>query len=263
VHFYAQASRGGNRDAMYLLGVLYYRGEGVDQNRPHAAELFRWAAERGQLDAQDVLGDMLLHGLGVPRDEKEAFRWFSRAATSGHSDAQFGVAKDPALAVDWYRKSAERNDPEAMTQLGFHLRQGSGVAWNEAEAMHWFRKAAVMHNVDAQVALAWGYMHGLGGGPQDYAAAAAWFTRAAEKGSAAAQLNLGTLYERGWAAAQDRPGLRLGLRRGRPPGPLARSKAALRPPRMPHMLNRGEETGYRTPEYFSAGIDGITGFTAP
>jgi TPR repeat protein len=45
-------------------------------------------------------------------------------------------------------------------------------------------------------------MNGLGGRP-DYRAAAYWFERAANKGNAAAQINLGVLYSNGWGVPRD------------------------------------------------------------
>ena len=43
-------------DAQYLLGMMYLRGRGTDQEIPQAAKLLRAAAEKGQKDARELLG---------------------------------------------------------------------------------------------------------------------------------------------------------------------------------------------------------------
>jgi TPR repeat protein len=39
--------------------------------------------------------------------------------------------------------------------------------------------------------------------PQDYAEAMRWYRQAADAGSGAAMINIGTLYEDGWGVPQD------------------------------------------------------------
>ena len=48
----------GNARAQYILGVGYYHGQGVPQDRTQALNWFRKAAERGIADAQYSLGLM-------------------------------------------------------------------------------------------------------------------------------------------------------------------------------------------------------------
>ncbi len=53
-----------------------------------AAGLMRALAGRGHLQAQYVLGYMYYYGQGVPRNEKEAIRWITTAAARGHAKAK-------------------------------------------------------------------------------------------------------------------------------------------------------------------------------
>ena len=70
-------AEGGNSDARYNLGLMYYNGWGVPQDYKEAAKWYRLGAEQGDADAQNNLGAMYDHGQGVPQDDKEAVRWLS------------------------------------------------------------------------------------------------------------------------------------------------------------------------------------------
>ncbi len=74
-----------------------------------------------------------------------------RLAEEGDMAAQFemgmaydcgtGVEKDPAKALDWYRKAAAQGKGYAMIQIAHHYEAGSGVEKNIATAAEWFKKA--------------------------------------------------------------------------------------------------------------------------
>ena len=46
------------------------------------------AAEQGDADAQNYLGWMYSHGYGVPKNKAEAVKWYRKAAEQGDSDAK-------------------------------------------------------------------------------------------------------------------------------------------------------------------------------
>ena len=69
-------------------------------------------------------------------------------------------------------------------------------------AMTWFRKAADQDNAAAQNNVGWLYQNGWGV-KQDYAEAVIWYRKAAEKGNAAAQVNIGWLYRKGYGVQKD------------------------------------------------------------
>jgi TPR repeat protein len=85
-------------------------------------------------------------------------------------------------------------------------RKGQGVVQDYAQAAAWYGKAADQGSADAQVYLGGMYEPGQGV-VQDYAQAAAWYRKAAAQGSAGvsldAQLSLGKLYANGQGVKQD------------------------------------------------------------
>jgi len=58
-----------------------------------------------------------------------------------HQDG-YGVSKDYAQAVTWYRRAAEQGYALAERGLGFMYRFGHGVNQDYIQALNWYRKAA-------------------------------------------------------------------------------------------------------------------------
>ena len=77
-------------EAQFILGTFYYDEQGVvPQDYVEAFKWFRKAAELEPVDAQFILGVMYFAGQGVPVDTVEAFKWVRMAAEQGNVDAQF------------------------------------------------------------------------------------------------------------------------------------------------------------------------------
>jgi hypothetical protein len=81
----------GDARAQSMLGLLYYRGQGVPQDHNEALRWFRQAADQDDVVAQFHLGVMLAKGQGVPQDDVEAANWFRRAADLGDAQAQYNL----------------------------------------------------------------------------------------------------------------------------------------------------------------------------
>ena len=61
----------GDAKAQGSLGVAYFLGEGLPQNKTKALFWFQKAAEQGELSSQVHLGIMYCTGDGVPRDKQK------------------------------------------------------------------------------------------------------------------------------------------------------------------------------------------------
>jgi hypothetical protein len=129
----------------------------------------------------------------IPRNPAKAVRWFRKAAEKGGAAAQFnmgilydtgrGVPRDLGAAVTWYRKSAEQGFAEAQFNLAQMHRRGEGAESDAAEAVKWLMKAAKQGHVLAQFNLSHMYEHGVGVDKDD-TEAANWCRKAAEQGMA-------------------------------------------------------------------------------
>ena len=62
----------GDAEAQFGLGVLYYQGSGVEQDRTLAAKWFLEAAGQGHVDAGYKVAEMYESGDGDPHDEWES-----------------------------------------------------------------------------------------------------------------------------------------------------------------------------------------------
>ncbi|MFZ0944146.1 MAG: tetratricopeptide repeat protein [Syntrophobacteraceae bacterium] len=78
----------GNANAQFLLGAMYYDGQGAPQDYVEAVKWARKAAEQGFVPAQCALGAAYHEGQGVPQDDAEAVKWWRKAAEHGETEAQ-------------------------------------------------------------------------------------------------------------------------------------------------------------------------------
>jgi len=113
--------------AEYNLGLMYRKGEGVEQSDAQAAFWYRLAAAQNFAEAQQKLADMYSFGNGVPQSYAKAAEWYRKAADSGNAEAQFqlshlyatgqGVEFDYAQSRFWIRKAAQQGHELAQAEL--------------------------------------------------------------------------------------------------------------------------------------------------
>ncbi|MEI6985655.1 MAG: tetratricopeptide repeat protein [Rhodospirillaceae bacterium] len=108
----------GNKEAQYVLGVMYDRGNGVPQDMVAAASWYARSANQGHALAQYNLGAMYCEGLGVAFDPIQAYKWLNLAS------ANLSVGDQRDLAVR-YRDRARRKI--TREQLAEAQRQSQAV----------------------------------------------------------------------------------------------------------------------------------------
>ncbi|WP_163265517.1 tetratricopeptide repeat protein [Chelativorans alearense] len=164
-----------------------------------ALELARPRAEAGNSAAQTLMAEIYARGLGVARNAEEAARWYGKAAEQGDPEAQMQYAlmlidgrlvkEDREKAYTLMRSAAEAGKPLAQFNLAQMLTdEGASME----EAVDWYERAAKAGLPDAQYAMAQVHANGVGGQPEDAAAARRWLLRAARQNYDTAQLDLGT-----------------------------------------------------------------------
>jgi uncharacterized protein len=119
-------------------------------------------------------------------------------------DDAVAAARRGDYATAWQRLSplAERGDARAQFDIAFMQAYGWGVPRNPAEAIVWYRKAAEQGLQVAQHFLGLAYVNGEGVRP-DEAEAARWFSRAAAQGFSQAQYMLGLMTVDGRGVQKD------------------------------------------------------------
>ncbi len=143
------AAEKGDAAAMYDLGV-YYEGELGSENHQDYPKTIYWlrrSADLGTPSAMRELGVMYGRGNGVQQNFTEEMAWYKKAANSGDDIAMYyighmyrlgnGVSVDLQEAAIWYRKAAEKGQSSAMYMLGKMYDEGLGVSQNFQEAYFW------------------------------------------------------------------------------------------------------------------------------
>jgi hypothetical protein len=142
----------GSVDAQIGWARVLLHGHGIERDEQAAYRWFKIAARGGDAEALNMVGRCYEVGWGVAADPEEAVRWFRLAADKDYGWAQYNLGKllarghggnrDPKVALTLLVRSARQGVPKAMNMLG-RYRQGSDVPRRRTRsAVLWFRWAA-------------------------------------------------------------------------------------------------------------------------
>jgi TPR repeat protein len=201
------ANEGGNRRAMYNLGVIY----GLKYPDTNAMiEGFKWmqkSAELGDALGAYELSNYYFRGWGGTETNLINYRyWLSKAAFLGATDAQFymgqayrtggnGVPKDAVNSLIWYAKAAAKNHPEALYDLALHYLDDKTNSGSLQLANELMLRAAQMGHCEAQFQCAMSCFRG--DVSLDFEGGKEWLSKAAENGWPRAEFCLFQLYYNG------------------------------------------------------------------
>lgn len=102
----------------YYLGVMYLKGQGVEQDYNQAATWLRKASENRLPQAQYKLAGLYTEGHGVPKDLEFAYVWLSVAATYKHALSMSAVPKAKAKLSDAELADAQKLVSEYVDKYG-------------------------------------------------------------------------------------------------------------------------------------------------
>lgn len=152
-------ARAGDTSAEYDVGVIFARGDGVNQDYAKAAGWFREAAINGHLAAQYNLAVLYERGLGVPQNTNEALIWYHSAAARNYPSAQYNLAisyaqghgtpQDMVSAARWYLRAARQGVVAAMVNFAILCEGGQGTDKSPNLAYAWYRAAGARGDEDA------------------------------------------------------------------------------------------------------------------
>jgi len=195
-----------------ILGLMYFRGDGVTKDNRLSINWFKKAANNGNARGINNLGVMYYQGIGVTKNYPKAFSLFKRSAAQGNASAHtnlgkmyklgLAVAKDNKQALALFHKSAERGNIDAYFQLGVMHQLGLGTSKDYKQAVKWFQKSAETGHSLAQASLGKMYRLGLGV-VKDYTTAIKWFKKSASQGDRSGQYNIGYMYFKGYGVPKD------------------------------------------------------------
>lgn len=193
----------GDMQAVYMLGVMSERGDGIEQDYTKAANFYKLAS-RSVPDALNALGILTEKGLGVNKDLLTAVKLYQEAAFKGVPEANYNLA---SVLFNLLEVDNVKNDFGAVITLLSDSKENlSDVSLNTVDdqknflwrqAMQFLRAAAEQNLVKAQYAL--GYFTEQQGikDHKVYEDAKYWYTRAAENFNGEAAFRLAGLYVNG------------------------------------------------------------------
>jgi TPR repeat protein len=180
---------------------------------------FRAAADQGSAVAQVGMGYLYEHGLGVAQGYADALAWYRKAALQGNGQAMskiahlyvlgLGVQDNMIVAVDWMRKAAEAGDAQALSGAllpALPERDQARLTARLAGAQRYFSGKAEGGDITGQLDLGYMYFAGLArerGMRAPPGPALVWFSKAADRGYAGAQVLLASAFESGVAGRAD------------------------------------------------------------
>lgn len=211
---YLQAAEAGDAKAIYNVGALYARGEGVEEDDLTALEWFKKAAEMDYPDALYTIGNAYSFGnYGLQIDYGASFSYCLRAAQLGNAKAMFaignmydrgiGIAEDKELAVQWYQKASMLGNASATYNLASKYLNGEAVQEDPVFAGKMFERAAELGSVSGMVETGHAYHYGRYGMAVDYAVAAQWYQKGVDQGDAHCMRHLAELYASGLGVEKD------------------------------------------------------------
>ena len=189
-------------------------GSSPEELFQEARQILQRLSDKGYPFAQYYLADGFASGIfnKGKSDNDKAFPLFISASKHGHAEAGYraalcyefgwGTRKDVLKAVQFYRQSASKNHPGAMTRLGRACLSGDlGLGGHDREGLKWLKRAAESADVQYNSApYELGLLHETGYGEivfKDEAYTAQLFTQSAELGHVEANFRLGEAYEYG------------------------------------------------------------------
>lgn len=139
----------GNPIAQFQMGLSKLQSGEPEE----AARLIRLAANRNQPAAQYRLAKLYETGTGVAEDNVTARELVERAALGGnriamhdlanyHFYGQGGLERDPAAALEWFTKAAERGVVDSQFNVAFLREGGQGIPEDLSVAYFWYNIAA-------------------------------------------------------------------------------------------------------------------------
>jgi TPR repeat protein len=179
---------------------------------PEDFDRIRESAEAGNAYAATLLGDCYGKGWGVQRDDAQAVAWYRRGAEAGDTMGMValancylfgtGVGVDEEQSFQWNMRAAKAGSPEGMLNVALDYEGGHGVPETPEAAFMWYSRAATVGYDLAMYNLARCYRTGYGTLPSPERAFF-WMKKLAKTGNTEAMYNLAMMYQKGYGTAEN------------------------------------------------------------
>lgn len=140
---YKRASAREDEEALFKLGIIYYKGKVVKRDLNEAFKYFKLSSNLGHIKAKYNLALLYSHKGTSFHNYRLAYNTFLELAKNSHAKAQYQVGnfltyglvdKDYKLAVKWYGQSIQNGYKVASCSLAYMYANGMGVFPNFGKA---------------------------------------------------------------------------------------------------------------------------------
>lgn len=168
----AYACTNGQANACRYHGMIFERGNGVEQDFTRASKLYEQSCQGGDGAGCQLRGHLARNGRGQDRDLKQAFGFYERACDAGDGvgcaaagDMMYGgqgVAESMGGAIKFFERACERDQLVACLNAGELLFDPTGAPEQNQRAVAVLTRGCEQGNADACVKLGICYYNGVG-----------------------------------------------------------------------------------------------------
>ncbi len=214
--YFYDASGRGHKEANFQLGIHYLKGHGIEPNYDMARACFKKAVEDGILEAYCQLGYMARNGLGCDKDVAIAAEYYHQANTKEGSvnfdniirnmsldeKAALGlkiknnksVIKDPKIAFELIKECADQDHAPSLNYLANCYKNGIGVEKDDQAMLECYILSAEKGYAAAYINLGGCHANGEAGLSVDFVKAEQFFQKAADLGRIDAYHYMGIVF---------------------------------------------------------------------
>lgn len=147
-------------EATFNVALMYYRGNGIPQDKAKAFEFYEKASKLGNLGARCNMAYMCYMADGVAENKELALKLYEEAERAGHSAALYSLgsiffdkpsAKDQAKALTYLERFIEtgysQDRPKALYMIGHIHQTGSIDSYHKPQlALEFYRRGAALED---------------------------------------------------------------------------------------------------------------------
>ncbi len=212
--WYKKAAEKDDTSAMRKLAGFHRIGQGVAADPALSDQWLEKVAAKNGPSAMTDIGLEFENGqFSGKKDLVNARKWYQRAADLSDPRAMWLLAeiimrgrdkseRDPKLAIELLKASAELGQTQAAARLGLAYHFGEGVEIDGKAALEWYKKAEEADDTWSMINIGLLYQDGVEGIERDRHKAREWFEKAVEKGDTNGMVRSGYLFEEGWGVDQ-------------------------------------------------------------
>ncbi|MDE6017871.1 MAG: leucine-rich repeat protein, partial [Muribaculaceae bacterium] len=191
----------GDVESQLQLARFYYREKKYE-------DAFQWylkAKDAGHPDGMNGVGLCYFKGLGIEQDKAKGEYYLRLGVDKGSTKAMCNLANfiDSPESGELYMKAAKLGDEHAQLKIGRHFMEPQLTSWkitntrDTDEAFHWFMKSALQGNKIAQYEVGLFYEKGVAPCIRNTEKALKWFEKSSAQGLKVATFSIGRLYANG------------------------------------------------------------------